>query len=144
MPLTNTTTSGLPVLVLDDRELVNRQPVVVRRVLEVDEPYGLGADVAVSIAVLDRHALDKQLPDAKVLGDRVLRLSALQALDRLIDEIGMVRVEPASRPRAAGRRDRSARTTRRSGLGPSEAILRAELGCVAKIAQVLERRILYD
>ena len=34
--------------------------------------------------------------DAEVLGDLALRLGPLQPLDRLVDEVGVIRVDPAS------------------------------------------------
>ena len=53
------------VLVLDDRELVDRQPVVVVRIVEVDHPRLRAADGAVLRAVLDRHAVHQQAMHAR-------------------------------------------------------------------------------
>ena len=45
-------------LVLDDGELVDRQPVVGIGIVEVDQPHLFAADGAVSRRDLDRHAFD--------------------------------------------------------------------------------------
>jgi hypothetical protein len=63
---------GAAVLVPNDRELVDSQPVVVRRMLEVDQPHPIRSDSAVSPSVLDRHALREQLVHAKVLCKQAL------------------------------------------------------------------------
>ena len=66
-------------LVLHDRQLVDREPVVVLRVFEVDD-LRLGApDLAVFGPVLDRDAFDEHLVESVVshLETRSLRLSQL-------------------------------------------------------------------
>ena len=56
---------------LDDGELVDRQPVIGVGVVEIDQPRVLAADGAVSAPYFDRHALD-QIASA---GGGFLRLS---------------------------------------------------------------------
>ena len=48
-------------LVLDNAELVHRQPVVGCQVVEVDHLCLGAADTALGIAVLDRHAVHQQV-----------------------------------------------------------------------------------
>jgi hypothetical protein len=55
-------------LVLDDGELVEREPVVVAKLLEVDQPSLVAADAAVLARDLDIHPLDKHPVQAPVLG----------------------------------------------------------------------------
>ncbi len=60
-PLTNSTTSGRRLCWPSiDGELVDRQPVVVLGLVEVDHPRLRAGDRAVRPAVLDRHAVHQQ------------------------------------------------------------------------------------
>ena len=66
---------GPPVgVILDHRELVDYEPVVSVRVVEVDQPRLLAADGAIRPPHLDRHALDEVAMQPPVLGGQRRRL----------------------------------------------------------------------
>ena len=86
------------VLVLDDAELVHRQPVVARRVVEVDHPRLGAADVALGIAVLDRHAIDQQAVQGAVAHDELRALGPRQLAEGVVQRLGgQLRVKPRQR-----------------------------------------------
>ena len=62
------------VLVLDDRELVDHQPVVSVRVCEVEQPDLVSSDRAVRTPVLDIHAIGEQPVEPAVVFDQARRL----------------------------------------------------------------------
>ena len=64
------------VLALDDRELVDGQPVVVGRRVEVDHPRLLSGDRAVRAPVLDRDAVDQHPVKRVVALDEGRRIDA--------------------------------------------------------------------
>ncbi len=82
-------------LVLDDRELIDRQPVVVLQPVEVDQPGLVTADAAVRAGDLDIHALDDQPVQATVFLDERRCCGLPDLLDHLRQGLGgQVRVDP--------------------------------------------------
>ncbi len=80
-------------LVLHDRELVHRQPVVAFGVVEGDYPGLRTADVAIGAAVLHRHAVHHQPVQVAVALHQVGALGTGQfaegVLQRLLWELGI-------------------------------------------------------
>ena len=141
-PLRNSTTSG-PALVaaLDDRELVDREPVVGLGALEVDDARLRPGDRAVGPAVLHRHAVDehpverpvaleerRHRPPGSACGTRRRRASAgsagVEARERrpqppLEDDVAVPGIRPLrgrpSRRRSPGRGGRPSRAAPRHG-----------------------------
>ena len=86
------------VLAFDDRELVDRQPVVVGRIVEVDHPRLVAADGAVRAPVLDRDAVDEHPVDGTVALDERRRVGARQLPVGVLDGLGReVRVQAGER-----------------------------------------------
>ena len=81
--------------VLADGELVDRQPVVVVRVVEVEHPRLRAADGAVGRAVLDRHAVDQQAMEGAVARLQRWPLGAGELAEGIVEGLGRKRgVEP--------------------------------------------------
>ncbi|EXI72987.1 MAG: hypothetical protein AW07_02919 [Candidatus Accumulibacter sp. SK-11] len=86
------------VLVLDDAELVHRQPVVACRVVEVDHPCLRATNAAAGVAVLDRHAIDQQAVQRAVAHDGVDAFRPRQLAEGIVQRLGrQCRVEPRER-----------------------------------------------
>ena len=120
-----------------DAHLIDGEPVVGARVVEVDQAHVGGAHLTVGTARLHRDAVDQQSVDAEVLGDLGLRLGTLQALDGFVDQVGVVGVdatgggaEPAEQVDLIPRR-----SLRRDAAGPDGG---AELCGVADLTQVVQ------
>jgi len=81
--------------VLDHRELVDGEPVVVLGIVEVDQPGFVAADAAVFARDFHVHALDDHPVQAAVLLHERGRLGLLDLLDHLLQHVRReVRVEP--------------------------------------------------
>ena len=76
------------VLVLDDGELVDRQPVVVVGVVEVEHPRLRPADRAVGRAVLDRHAVHQQAVDGAVARHQRRPFGARELAEGVVERLG--------------------------------------------------------
>ena len=86
------------VLALDDGELVDRQPVVVLRVVEVDDARLRAGDRAVRAAVLDRDAVDEHPVEGAVALDQRRRVGRGQLAEGVVQRLGrQVGVEPGER-----------------------------------------------
>ena len=72
--------------ILDDRELVDSHPVVVRRLLEVHQPQACGPQLAIIVTVFNGHAVGDELMQTSVLVDGALRLSPLNHLHCFINQ----------------------------------------------------------
>ena len=92
------------ILPLGNRELVDRQPVVSRRVLEVDEPGLRAGDAAVRPLVLDAYFISEHAVEATVAADQrwVIEVKDLAdgVLQRLVGEGGIQALQ--GQPKAAG------------------------------------------
>ena len=134
---------GPPVgVVLDHRELVDREPVVGVRVVEVDQPRLLAADGSVGAPHLDRHALDEVAMQPPVLGDQRWRLRVAQLGEDLGAGLGgQGRIEPG---------DGGAQAVEKQHLAVVLALGRAAVGAdveavrrgVAKLGEPRERGFL--
>jgi hypothetical protein len=90
------------VLVLHHAELVHRQPVVARRVVEVDHPRLRAADAAVGVAVFHRHAVHQQAVQRAVAHDQVcapiFQTQPRQLAEGIVQRLGRQRrVQPRER-----------------------------------------------
>ena len=82
-------------LVLDDGELVDRQKLVVLRVVEIEHPHQVAADRAVGPLILDRHAFDEVAVDHVVVRDERRRIGPGELAEGLLDGVGRhMRIEP--------------------------------------------------
>ena len=90
------------VVVLDDRELVGGEPVVVGGPLEVDDPR-LGAPDRVAVAVLHRHTVDEHAVEGAVAGFERCARGTGQLAEGVVEcvwrEAGVEAGECASEPR---------------------------------------------
>ena len=83
------------VLVLDDGELVDGQPVVLLRVCEVDQPDLVAGDRAVRAPVLDIHAIGEHPVEPAVVLDQARRLGPGDLAEGFVEgRLGDVRVKP--------------------------------------------------
>ena len=83
------------VLALDDRELIDRQPVVVGRVVVVDELHPVPGDRAVLAAILDLHAIPQHPVEGPVGPDERRRVDAEDFAEGLLAGlVGNVGVDP--------------------------------------------------
>ena len=57
------------IVVLDDRELVDREPVVFLRLIEIDQPYPVAFDCAIGAPVLYLHAVHEHLTECPVVAN---------------------------------------------------------------------------
>ncbi len=78
-------------LALDHGELVDRQPVVVVGVVEVDQPGRVAGDGAVRPAVLHLHAVDEHAVEGAVVGDQGRRSPARDLAERVVQRLGRER-----------------------------------------------------
>ena len=89
-------------VVLDDRELVGGEPVVVGGPLEVDDPR-LGAPDRAAVAVLHRHAVDQHAVEGAVAGFERCARGTDQLAEGVVEcgprEVGVEAGERASEPR---------------------------------------------
>ena len=86
------------VLVLDDGELVDREPVVAGRVVEVEHANLSAADPALCVEVLHRHPGDEHPVEVAVPGLQRRPGRAGQAAQSVFDRsVGQVRIEPGER-----------------------------------------------
>ena len=76
------------VLPLGDGELVDRQPVVVLRAVEVDDPRLLAGDGAVLAAVLDGDAVDQHPVDGAVALQKGGRVDARELAEGVLEGFG--------------------------------------------------------
>ena len=76
------------VLVLGDRELIDREPVVVLRIVEVEHARLRPADRAVRRAVLHRHALHQQAMYGAVAGRQLRAFGARQPPEGIRQSLG--------------------------------------------------------
>ena len=95
------------VLVLDHRELVDREPVVVVRVVEIDQPSLVARNGAVAVGDLHVQAVHDHAVKAPVFLDQGRRLHLLELGQNLLaDRFRQLRVEPRQRrPQAAPQHD---------------------------------------
>ena len=91
-------------VVLDDRELVDREPVVGVGVVEVDQPRLLAAHGSIGTSHLDRHALDEVAMQPPVLRDQRRRFRVAQFGEDLGARFGGQASGSAERWRRAGAR----------------------------------------
>jgi hypothetical protein len=83
------------VLVLDHAELVHRQPVIARRIVEGDHPRLRAANAALGVAVLDRHAIHRQAVQRAVANDEVRPFGPRQLAEGVFQRRGgQRRVQP--------------------------------------------------
>jgi hypothetical protein len=86
------------VLALGHGELVDREPVVVRRAVEVDHPRLCPADRALAIAVLHRDAVHQEPVQPAVTLDQVRALRPGEPAEGVLQRLGgQRRVEPGER-----------------------------------------------
>ncbi|GIX33052.1 MAG: hypothetical protein KatS3mg125_1008 [Lysobacterales bacterium] len=84
------------VLVLDHRELVDREPIVGGRIVEVDRARLRAADAAVGVAVLHRHALYQHPMQRAVALQEIGTRRASQLAEGVLQRL---RGEPGVQPR---------------------------------------------
>ena len=87
---------GAPrVLVLRHAELVDRQQVVLRGLVEVDHPRLRAADLAPRLAVLDRHTIDEQSMHGLIAMDQIRALRTCELAEGVFVRLGrQVGIEP--------------------------------------------------
>ena len=86
------------VLVLDDGELVDGQPVVVVGIVEVDHPRLRAADRAVGRAVLHRHAVHEQAMHRAVARRQLRAFGPRELAEGVVERLGgQTAVEPRQR-----------------------------------------------
>ena len=72
--------------VLHNCELVGHDPVVVRRLFEINQPEACGPQLSVIVTVFNRHAFGDELVQPRVLIDRILGPRTLNRLDCFINQ----------------------------------------------------------
>jgi hypothetical protein len=86
------------VLVLGDGELIDREPVVVLRIVEVERARLRPADRAVCCAVLDRHTLHQQAMHGTVAGRQLRAFGTRQPTEGIVHRFGRkCGIEPLQR-----------------------------------------------
>ena len=73
------------------RELVHRQPVVARRIVEVDHPVLCAADRAVRRAVFHRHPVHEQPVQRPVTPNEIDPLGAGEFAEGVFQSLGQTR-----------------------------------------------------
>ena len=74
-------------LVLRDAKLIHGQPVIARRVIEVNHPRLPAADLPAAIAVLDRHTVDDQPMQRPVAGYRIDAFGPRQLAEGVVQSV---------------------------------------------------------
>ena len=131
---------------LDHRELVDRDPVVGGRVLEVDDAGLRPGDRAVGAAVLHRHAVDEHPVQRPVPLEQRRQRDAGQLAERLLDRLGrQARVQPGERaPEPALEDDVAVPGVGPLGAGRADGDLGAVRDGPAEPVEPGERRLLDD
>ena len=132
---------------IGDGELVDRQPVVRRRMVVIDQP-DLIVPLLPAVAVADIDAFGEQAVEGVIVDQRVLALGARDLADRLVedgvpDSAGNVRIDALQRRAQPTEQQHLAvsGTFRRRLAGRDVA---AEGDAVAEFAQPFQRRLLDD
>ena len=123
------------VAVFDDGELVDRQPVVVVRVVEIEDAHQVAAQRAVGAEVFHGHALDQHAVDGMVVGGQGGAVGAGQLAVGFVERGGgHARVETGERvAQAAGQHDLGVVVTFGGRFAGRDG--RAELHRVAQVRQ---------
>ena len=132
------------VAVFDDGELVDRQPVVIVRVVEIQDAHQVAAQRAVGAEVFHGHALDQHAVDGVVVGGQGRAVGAGQLAVGFVERGGgHARVETGERVAQATRQhDLGVVLTFRGRFAGRDG--RAELHLVAQARQPGERGFFDD
>ena len=85
-------------VVFDDRELVDREPVVRLEILEIDDPRLSAADISCGSSIFDRHTVNQEAMERAVSSDEVGALGPGQLAKGIRQRLGRkIRVEPGER-----------------------------------------------
>ena len=130
------------VVVLDHRELVDREPVVVGRPLEVEHPHRCSPDRAAAGAVLHRHPGHGHAVEGAVAGFQGRPFGACQLAEGVVQGLGgQVRVEAGEGPPHHGRKER-VRVALPERVRPGRHV-RPPDHVVAERPEPVERRLLH-